>query len=170
VSETQGATDGQVDFSAVDPEQIAGVIAQVTDEQLREGMSGPQREAILGEVFNRMQEHFKPDSAQGVDAIVHWKITGRSDGGYDHWEVVVRDGKCTATNEPQHDEARATLTLDGADFMRLVTGNVAGPMMFMSGKLKIEGDLMFTAQVQSMFRIPGAAAPPAGPPAAPPAA
>jgi putative sterol carrier protein len=30
-------------------------------------------------------------------------------------------------------------------------------MMFMTGKLKIDGDLMFAAGVQSLFRIPGAA-------------
>jgi putative sterol carrier protein len=154
VSEAQQMPD-QVDLSTADPEQTAKMIAQLSDEQLREGMSGPQREAILAEVFSRMQDHFKPASAQGVDAVVHWKITGRPDGGYDHWEVVVRDGKCAATNEPQHDEARATLTLDAVDFMRLVTGNVAGPMLFMSGKLRIEGDLMFTTQIQSMFTIPG---------------
>ena len=29
-------------------------------------------------------------------------------------------------------------------------------MMFMTGKLKIDGDLMFAASVQSLFRIPGA--------------
>jgi putative sterol carrier protein len=42
------------------------------------------------------------------------------------------------------------------DFLKLVTGNAAGPMLFMTGKLKIEGDLMFAATVQSLFRIPGA--------------
>ena len=86
--------------------------------------------------------------------MLHWKITGRSDGGLDHYEVVLRDGTCTAGKDPQH-EPRVTLTLDGVDFMRLVTGNAAGPMLFMSGKLKIEGDLMFSAQIQSMFTIPG---------------
>ena len=48
-----------------------------------------------------------------------------------------------------------TLKLDGVDFLKLVTGNAIGPMLFMSGKLKIEGDLMFAAQIQSMFTIPG---------------
>ena len=47
------------------------------------------------------------------------------------------------------------LKLDGVDFLKLVTGNANGPMLFMSGKLKIEGDLMFSAQIQSMFTIPG---------------
>ena len=153
VSETKDAS-GQVDFSSIDPEQVAGTISSVTDEQLREALSGPQREAIIGEVFRRMEQHFKPSGAAGVDAVIHWKITGRSDGGLDHYEVVLRDGTCTASTAPKH-EPRVTLTLDGVDFMRLVTGNAAGPMLFMSGKLKIEGDLMFSTQIQSMFTIPG---------------
>jgi putative sterol carrier protein len=142
------------DFSSLDPEQVAGMISSVTDEQLREALAGSQREAIIGEVFRRMEQHFKPSSAAGVDAVIHWKITGRPDGDVDHYEVVLRGGTCTASKDPKH-EPRVTLTLDGVDFMRLVTGNAAGPMLFMSGKLKIEGDLMFSAQIQSMFTIPG---------------
>ena len=153
MSDAQDATVG-TDFSSVDPEQVAGTISSATDEQLREALSGPQREAIIGEVFRRMEQHFKPGSAAGVDAVVHWKITGRPDGAIDHYEVVLKDGSCTAGNDRQH-EPRVTLTLDGVEFMRLVTGNAAGPMLFMSGKLKIEGDLMFSAQIQSMFTIPG---------------
>ena len=153
MSDAQDATVG-TDFSSVDPEQVAGTISSASDEQLREALSGPQRQAIIGEVFRRMEQHFKPSSAAGVDAVVHWKITGRPDGAIDHYEVVLKDGSCTAGNDPQH-EPRVTLTLDGVDFMRLVTGNAAGPMLFMSGKLKIEGDLMFSAQIQSMFTIPG---------------
>jgi putative sterol carrier protein len=153
VSDAQDATVG-TDFSSVDPEQVAGTISSASDEQLREALSGPQREAIIGEVFRRMEQHFKPSSAAGVDAVVHWKIPGRPEGAIDHYEVLLKDGSCTAGNDPQH-EPRVTLTLDGVDFMRLVTGNAAGPMLFMSGKLKIEGDLMFSAQIQSMFTIPG---------------
>ena len=67
---------------------------------------------------------------------------------------MIAIGACTTSNAPQH-EPRVTLTLDGVDFLRLVTGNAAGPMLFMSGKLKIEGDLMFSTQIQSMFTIPG---------------
>jgi putative sterol carrier protein len=153
VSDAQDATVG-TDFASVDPEQVAGTISSATDEQLREALSGPQREAIIGEVFRRMEQHFKPGSATGVDAVIHWKITGRPDGAIDHYEVVMKDGTCTARKDPQQ-EPRVTLALDGVDFMRLVTGNAAGPTLFMSGKLKIEGDLMFSAQIQSMFTIPG---------------
>ena len=153
MAETQESA-GDVDFSSLDPEQVAGMISGVSDEQLREALSGPQREAILAEVFRRMEEHFKPGSAQGVDAVVHWKVTGRPGGGHDHYEVIVRGGACKVSDEPK-EEPRVALTVDGVDFMRLVTGNAAGPALFMSGKLKIEGDLMFSTQIQSMFTIPG---------------
>lgn len=153
VTETTDAGQ-QVDFSSIDPEQVAGAISSISDEQLREALSGPQREAIIAEVFRRMESHFKPSSATAVDAVIHWRVIGRPDGGFDHYEVVLRDGACITSNAPQH-EPRVTLAVDGVDFMRLVTGNAAGPMLFMSGKLKIEGDLMFSTQIQSMFTIPG---------------
>jgi putative sterol carrier protein len=142
----------QVDASAVDPHEFARNIAQTSDEDLREGMQGPLRDQIIGEVFRRMEEHFKPQAA--ADAVIHWQITGRPDGKEDHWEVVIAGGSCTTTPEPTA-EPRVTLKLDGVAFLRLVTGNANGPMLFMSGKLKIEGDLMFAAQIQSMFVLPG---------------
>jgi putative sterol carrier protein len=151
MSEQIDQMDG-IDASAVDPEQFAQTIGQMSDDQLREAMSSPLRDRIVAEVFRRMEEHFRGGS--GTEAVIHWRITGRPDGGEDHWEVVIRGGKCETRSEPSA-EPRVALKLDGVDFLRLVTGNANGPMLFMSGKLKIEGDLMFSAQIQSMFRIPG---------------
>jgi putative sterol carrier protein len=142
----------QVDASAVDVEEISRRIAVASDEELRQGMGGPLRDQILAEVFKRMEQHFKPGS--GEDAVIHWTITGRPDGAHDRWEVVIADGRCVVSTETCS-APRVTLTLDGVDFLKLVTGNVNGPALFMSGKLRIEGDLMFSAQIQSMFRIPG---------------
>jgi putative sterol carrier protein len=141
----------QVDASAVDAEEFARNIGQTPDAELREAMRGPLRDQIVAEIFRRMEEHYRPGSGQ--DAVIHWRITGRDDGGEDRWEVVVADGRCTTSPEPAA-EPRVTLKLGGAEFLKLVTGNANGPMMFMSGKLKIEGDLMFSAQIQSMFMIP----------------
>jgi putative sterol carrier protein len=140
-----------LDASTVDPEEFAESIGQTPDTELRDGMEGPLREQILAEIFRRMERHFK---GGGEDAVIHWTITGRADGGEDHWEVVIKDGKCTTTPGGELDP-RVTLKLDGVDFLKLVTGNANGPMLFMSGKLKVEGDLMFSTQIQSMFTIPG---------------
>jgi len=145
---------GSIDTSAVDPAEFARTIGQTKDDQLREAMEGPLRDQIISEIFKRMEEHYRGGSGQS--AVIHWRITGRPDGGEDHWEVVVSDGACATSPEPKS-EPRVTLKLNGVDFLKLVTGNASGPMMFMTAKLKIEGDLMFSAQIQSMFTIPQAA-------------
>jgi putative sterol carrier protein len=144
-----------IDTKAVDAQEFARNVSQMPDEELREAMQGPLRGQIIAEIFRRMGEHFKADSA--AEAVIHWRIGGRPDGGEDHWEVAIAQGACTTSPQPTS-EPRATLKLDGVDFIRLVTGNANGPMLFMSGKLKIEGDLMFSAQIPAMFTIPGAAA------------
>ena len=143
-----------IDPSQVDAEELARNLSQASDEQLAELMSGEMRPLILDEIFNRMAEHFRPESARDVDAVIHWRIGGRSDGGADEYETVIRDDACEAHRGLAPEEPRVAFAIDGADFLKLVTGNAAGPMLFMSGKLKIEGDLMFAASAASLFTIP----------------
>jgi putative sterol carrier protein len=140
-----------IDASEVDPREFARTISQTSDDQLREGIGGPLREQILVEIFTRMEQHFQPSGAQ--DAVIHWRIGGRADGREDHWEVVIENGACTTSPAPSS-EPRVTLELDGVDFLKLVTGNAKGPMLFMSGRLRIDGDLMFSTQIESMFTLP----------------
>jgi putative sterol carrier protein len=142
------------DPAAIDVDDAVKLVASATDEQLAEVMSSPQSEQIIAEVFRQMQERFK-GGGNAPDAILHWKITGRPDGGEDQWTVKVADGKCE-TKQGLEGDARVTLTIDGPNFMRLVTGAAAGPMLFIAGKLKMEGDIPFAAQIQSLFEIPSA--------------
>jgi putative sterol carrier protein len=117
-------------------------------------MSDPeQRKATLDEIFRRMAEHVEPSKAKGNDAVVHFKILDRPGGGEDHYEVVLEDGACSASDSPSR-EPRVAFKIGPVDFLRLVSGNANGPMLFMSGKLKIEGDLMFASTMTSLFRIP----------------
>lgn len=143
-----------VDTSQVDPEEFARNISKASDEQLAEAMASDLRPTILNEIFSRMEEHFRPERARDTDAVIHWRIGGGPGGSEDHYEVAVCDGKLTYTDQPS-EEPRVTFKLDGAAFLRLVTGNASGPMLFMTGRLKIEGDMMFAPQVQSLFKIPG---------------
>jgi putative sterol carrier protein len=140
----------------VSPDQLASLAASATDEQLTAGMADPEaRRAILDEIFRRMSEHVDADKAKGINAVLHWKITDGPDGGIDHYEVVLNDGTCIVSEEPKG-EPRVTFTVGPASFLRLVSGAQPGPVLFMAGKLKIEGDLMFASQVATMFRIPQA--------------
>ena len=165
-------TDGQPAESGtgegmqeVDADQLAKLVAGASDEQIAEGMSNPEgRKATLDEIFRRMGEHVEPSKARGHDAVVHFKILDAPGGGYDHYEVVIEGGKATVTDEPSR-EPRVTFSIGPVDFVRLVSGNAAGPMLFMTGKLKIEGDLMYASTMTSLFRIPGGGSAGGGAPA-----
>ena len=146
------------DLANVDAGQLAALVAGATDEQLAEGMSDPAaRQSILDEVFRRMTEHLDADKAKGTDAVLLWKITDKPGGGEDTYEVTLKDGAVSVSTEPTADP-RVTFVVGPAAFLRLVSGAQPGPVLFMAGKLKIEGDLMFASQVATMFKIPQAGA------------
>jgi putative sterol carrier protein len=146
---------GEIDPSQVDANELARNMAQATDEQLGELMAGPLRETILSEIFRRMSEHLRADTARDTRAVIHWRITGHPENGHDEFETVISEGTCTVREQIETEPPRVSFTIDGVDFLRLVTGNAAGPTLFMTGKLKIKGDLMFAASAASLFTIPG---------------
>jgi putative sterol carrier protein len=145
----------EVDPAAVDPAEFVKAIRETPPDQLAVGMADEQvRGVVLDGIFSQWAEHFDKESAGDTDAVLEWKILDKPGGGYDRYQVVIRDGTCSVAKDGDHDP-RVTFRVKPVDFLKLVTGNAAGPMMFMTGKLKIEGDLMFAATVQSLFRIPG---------------
>lgn len=150
-----GEPESPIDVSQVDPEEFAKNVGSATDEQLGEGMAGPLRDQILDEIFGRMATHFRADRARDTEAVIHWRIGGRADGGHDEFETVISGGACDAHRGFQHQGARVTFTIGGPDFLRLVSGNADGPALFMSGRLKLEGDMIFAASAASLFEIPG---------------
>jgi putative sterol carrier protein len=143
------------DFTAISAEDLAGLVANASDQQLAEAISGPRREPALEEIFARLTEHLDEERAAGQDAVIHFQILGRPDGGYDEFEVVVRDGKCSVSETPS-EQPRVTLKIDPVAFLKLITRRTSGPELFMTGKLKLEGDLMYAPQIASLFRIPTA--------------
>jgi putative sterol carrier protein len=140
-------------IGAVDADELARMVAGASDEQIAEGMQSENRKPVLDEIFKRMGEHVDPERAAGAAAVVHWKILDRPDGGHDHYEVVLENGVCKVSDSPGR-EPRVTFSIGAVDFIRLVSGNASGPTLFMTGKLRIEGDLMFASQMASLFRIP----------------
>src|SRR3989440_3905536 len=145
--------DGAATMNGVDETQLVQIVAGATDQQLEELMASDSRKDILDDIFRRMAEHVDADRARDVNAVLHWKIYDNPEGGYDHYEVVLEGGTCVVSETPSR-EPSITLKLKPADFLKLVSGTASGPTMFMTGKLKLEGDVMLASRLTSMFRIP----------------
>ena len=148
-----------LDTSAFAPEDFAKLIAGASDEVIAKIVNGPQRKQVLDEIFSRMADHVEPEKARGTDAVVHFKIHDRPEelgGGYDHYEVVFEDGSCIASDRPER-EPKVTLKVGAVDFLKLAASKASGPTLFMTGKLKLRGDVMLASRLTGFFRIPSAA-------------
>ena len=154
MSENENPTSAVAD---ADANQLAAMVGQVSDEQLAEGLADPEgRKTVLDEIFKRMADHVEPEKIKGTDAIVHFTITDKPGGGEDTYEVVIKDGELSVTDSPTSEDPRVAISAAPVPFIKLVTGHESGPALFMAGKLKIKGDLMFATQMTSFFRIPSA--------------
>ena len=137
----------------IDPAQYAALVRTTSDDQLAAGLRA-NRDLILGQIFAQMAEHLDPVKAREAEAVIEWRIAGRDDGGHDRYQVIVTRGTCAIERDGGH-EPSAVFTIGPVEFLRLVTGNVNGPELFMTGRITVEGDLMLAAIAQSWFRMPG---------------
>jgi putative sterol carrier protein len=156
VDRLAGAGAG-IDLSRMGARTFARLIGGASKDQLVDALTRPAlRVRILGEIFRRMQEHLRTERAASVSAVVHWRFTGGSgENGYDRYETVLDHGTCT-TGVEQARPPRATITIGAHDFVRLITSNASAPVLFMTGKLKVRGDLAFAASLMDLFDLPRA--------------
>lgn len=116
---------------------------------LEDGERGGKKMAFnqIREVFSKMPELFNPTAAEGMDAVFQFNITGEGGG---NWYLTVKDGNCQV-NEGIHDAPTVTLTISGQDWLAIVNRDLSGIQAFMSGKLKVSGDLMLAQKISGIF-------------------
>jgi putative sterol carrier protein len=129
-------------------EELAEMIQGKSDDEVNAGVAERGTDKVLGQIFDYMARQFQPDRAAGQSAVIGWDVTAPD--GTHSWQLKVADGACTA--QPAGDEAaRVTLGMTLPDFLRFVTGQLDGMQAFMSGKLKLSGDMMFAQSMQAWF-------------------
>ncbi|MGH4009035.1 MAG: SCP2 sterol-binding domain-containing protein [Pseudonocardiaceae bacterium] len=149
------------DIGAMEPQAFARLIKYASAEQLDAVLGDPAlRRALLDRIFSRMAGQFRPENAPGRDSAIHWQLTGGPQGDevYETWITGTQGPatpECSTSNEPSHDP-RVTLTLSGEQFLKLVSGNSSPTMMFVTGKVKLDGDIGFAAQLTKIFDMPTA--------------
>lgn len=142
-------------FTDVDAEKFVELVKSTPKAQLEALLASEHRGPFLDAVFGRMPGQFRADKAGDANAVIHWNITGRSDGGVDAYELVIADGACTLSPSPQA-EPRLTFVLGGYDFLQLIAGAANPMMLFMTGKVKAKGDLALAANIANYFDLPKA--------------
>ena len=103
----------------------------------------------IRDVFSRMPEIFDPSAAQGMDAVFQLNITG--DGG-GNWAAVVKDGTCQI-QEGSHEKPSVSLTMSVDTWLAIVNKEINGMQAFMTGQLKVSGDIMLAQRIEQLFRF-----------------
>ncbi|HEX7657981.1 MAG TPA: SCP2 sterol-binding domain-containing protein [Pseudonocardiaceae bacterium] len=144
-----------LDLGAISSATVARLIGDASADQLAGVMTLPTLRCwVLDEMFRRMGRYFRGDRGRRVDAVVHWRLTGGTGvDGYDWYETIIENGTCVV-NAVKTRFPRVTITVNPANFLRLITGNATAAMLLMSGGLRVRGDLAFVAGLSDLFQPP----------------
>ena len=139
----------------VDPDAFAKLVKRTTNDQFKSLESHPISAKVVDGIFARMQERFKPANFRSSrTSTIRWVIAASA--GDRTYETSVSKQGCEVVEGSHVDEPRCTIKLALPEFLKLASGNGNPPMMFMTRKLKIEGDVGFAASITSVFDIPKA--------------
>jgi len=124
-------------------------LTEGSDDEIAGKIRAAGTEQVLDRVFDTMQERFQPERASGVDAQLLWLV---SDEGAEHaYVVTIKDGAC-GVERGGVDSPKVTFRTDLASFGKLMAGRAVGPQLYMTGKLKVQGDLMLAQRATTFFR------------------
>lgn len=100
----------------------------------------------VADLFKSMPDRLQADKAAGVNMSIVFDLTGDTGG---QWHVQIVDGKVNVT-EGNGGVANATVRMSAEDFQAMSTGSLNPMMAFMTGKVKVEGDLNSVMKFQSL--------------------
>ncbi len=101
----------------------------------------------IAQIFPEMVQRFNASKAEGVNATIQFNLSGDNGGLY--W-LRIADGTCEA-GQGQAENPKMTLKAAADDWHAVSTGKTNAMQAFMSGKLKIEGDMGLAMKLQTMF-------------------
>ena len=89
------------------------------------------------DIFAKTPQNLIVDKVGDMNAAVAFDLAGENGG---QWTVKIADG------------ADATISMEGSDYVDMMTGKLNPMMAFMGGKVKVSGDLNTVMKFQTMFK------------------
>ncbi|MCJ1245929.1 hypothetical protein MMC30_003133 [Trapelia coarctata] len=108
--------------------------------------------------FDAISSSLKSDDAERKDAVkkgnaIFAFTLKNSQGETDNWYIDLKDKGVVAKGEaPEGKKADVTLSLSDEDFGKLVGGKTQAQRLFMSGKLKVKGNVMKATKMEPILK------------------
>ncbi|MBI1318915.1 MAG: sterol-binding protein [Candidatus Hydrogenedens sp.] len=103
----------------------------------------------VSDFFAAAPDKVNKDKIAGMNAVYQFNIDG-PDGG--QWAVKLADGDASVI-EGAADSPNITISMTDENFVGLVTGKLNGQTAFLTGKLKIQGDMTLAMKLQQVFNF-----------------
>jgi putative sterol carrier protein len=101
---------------------------------------------IFTEINSRLEAN--PSKIAGMNAAYAFDLSGDDGGAY---HITLKDGSGEA-GPGAAENPNITISMKDTDFVDLATGKLDGTAAFMSGKLKIKGDMGLAMKLQGILR------------------
>jgi|SRR5579863_1566822 len=101
----------------------------------------------VGESFEAMAGLFSPAAAAGMTKTFQWVITGEDSGKW-AFKIVNGQGELIPGGV---EKADVTFTVSDKDWLAIGEGKIDPMNAFMTGKLKVSGDMMLGMKTPTLF-------------------
>jgi len=101
----------------------------------------------LKDFFRALPRALDQVAAEDLEAIFQFDLSGPQGGQY---VLTIQSGTCSV-KEGSHADPHVTLSMAGEDCLKVLNGQLSGPAIVMSGRLRISGDVGLAMQLKSLF-------------------
>ena len=109
--------------------------------------SSPQN---TDEAVEWMRKHFQAEASEGIDAVYEFEVSG-DDGGV--WHATVSDGM-GEVRFGHAQEPSVRFRIRDEDCWALLAGRENADLLYLAGRLEVEGDLSLALKMRTLFRAP----------------
>lgn len=104
----------------------------------------------IADTFSIIKGILNPDLVKTTQGVYKFELSGEHAG---IWYIDLKnDAGCAGSGEPPV-KADVVMTMDSADFTKMFAGKIKPTVAFMSGKLKIKGDMGLAIKMEKMMAM-----------------
>ncbi|MHA6251168.1 SCP2 sterol-binding domain-containing protein [Oceanobacillus sp. CAU 1775] len=101
---------------------------------------------VMQEIEKRLNEN--PEPIHEVQSLYQFEISGEEEGVY---QLDIQNGTAKVSEGVKAD-ADCTLKMSLKNFHKFLAGNLNGTVAFMTGKLKLDGDMTKALKLESLLK------------------
>jgi putative sterol carrier protein len=108
------------------------------------------KDLSVGEIFDKIEKALNenPKPIEGINAIYQYDLSGDDGATY---QLHLSGGEAKV-HQGSPGQADCTLQISVNDFKEMLLGNLSGTAAFMSGKLKVKGNIGLAMKLENLLR------------------